>query len=133
MSPRTLFDPYVRLFAVPGARAFSFVGWISRLPLPMIGLGALLLVEGETGSYGLAGAVAGALALSFSVASPQWARAMDRRGQGSVLRRAMVEYLLSGVSFTAAVVADGPRSSWFMLAAHVGATGPNIGSLVRAR
>jgi hypothetical protein len=33
----------------------------------------------------------------------------------------------------AAVAADGPRWSWFALAAAVGASGPNIGSLVRAR
>ena len=89
MSPHTLFSPYLRLFAVPGSRAFSFAGWVARLPIPMLGLGALLLVQHETGSYALAGAISGTLALSFSVASPQWARAMDRRGQGTVLRWAI--------------------------------------------
>ncbi|MGY1705285.1 MFS transporter [Geodermatophilus sp. SYSU D00697] len=133
MSPRTVFSPYVRLFAVPGSVAFSFAGWVARLPIPMLGLGAVLLVAGETGSYGLAGAVSGALALSFSLASPQWARAMDRRGQGVVLRWAMTAYLVSGVGFVAAVTAGAPRWSWFVLAAVCGASGPNIGSLVRAR
>jgi predicted MFS family arabinose efflux permease len=133
LSPRTLFSPYVRLFAVPGSRAFSFAGWVARLPIPMLGLGALLLVEHETGSYALAGAISGTLALSFSVASPQWARAMDRRGQGTVLRWAMSAYFLSGVGFAAVVVAGGPRWTWFLLAALTGAAGPNIGSLVRAR
>ncbi|MGK5112386.1 MULTISPECIES: MFS transporter [unclassified Geodermatophilus] len=133
MSPRTVFAPYARLFAVPGSVAFSFAGWVARLPIPMLGLGAVLLVAGETGSYGLAGAVSGTLALSFSVASPQWARAMDRRGQGAVLRWAMTAYLLSGVAFVAAVTAGAPRWSWFALAAVCGASGPNIGSLVRAR
>lgn len=70
MSPRTVFSPYVRLFAVPGAAAFSFAGWVGRLPAPMLGLGAVFLVEGETGSYGLAGAVSGTLALAFGVAGP---------------------------------------------------------------
>lgn len=133
VSPRTPFGPYARLFTVPGAAAFSFVGWLARLPLPMIGLGAVLLVAGETGSYGLAGAVAGTLALSASLAAPQWARAMDRRGQGAVLRWAMAGYLVFGVGFVAAVVAAGPRWSWFLLAGLTGACGPNIGSLVRAR
>jgi MFS family permease len=133
VSPRTVFSPYTRLFAVPGALAFSFAGWVARLPIPMLGLGALLLVARETDSYGLAGAVSGTLALSFSVASPQWARAMDRRGQGAVLRWAMGAYLLSGVAFVAAVVAGAPQWSWFALAALTGASGPNIGSLVRAR
>jgi MFS family permease len=133
VSPRTVFGPYARLFAVPGSVAFSFAGWVARLPIPMLGLGAVLLVAGRTGSYGVAGAVSGTLALSFSVASPQWARAMDRRGQGAVLRWAMTAYLLSGVGFVAAVTAGAPRWSWFLLAAVCGASGPNIGSLVRAR
>jgi predicted MFS family arabinose efflux permease len=133
VSPRTVFSPYVRLFAVPGAVSFSLAGWVGRLPAPMLGLGAVLLVEGETGSYGLAGAVSGTLALSYGVAGPQWARAMDRRGQGRVLRVAMTAFALTGVAFVSAVVAGGPRWSWFVLAAAAGATGPNIGSLVRAR
>ncbi|MCW2740447.1 MAG: Major facilitator superfamily 1 [Blastococcus sp.] len=133
MSPHTVFSPYVRLFAVPGASSFSLAGWVGRLPAPMLGLGAVLLVEGETGSYGLAGAVSGTLALSFGVAGPQWARAMDRRGQGRVLRVAMVAFGIAGVAFVADVVAGGPLWTWFLLAAAAGATSPNIGSLVRAR
>src|SRR3954470_24715405 len=53
VSPRTVFSPYVRLFAVPGSAAFSVAGWVGRLPAPMLGLGAVFLVEGATGSYGL--------------------------------------------------------------------------------
>src|SRR3954468_5551991 len=133
VSPRTVFSPYARLFTVPGSAAFSFAGWVGRLPAPMLGLGAVFLVEGETGSYGLAGAVSGTLALSFGLAGPQWARAMDRRGQGGVLRWAMAAFVLSGVAFVTAVVTGGPRWSWFVLAAAVGAASPNVGSLVRAR
>jgi MFS family permease len=133
VSPRTLFRPYVSLFAVPGSRTFSFVGWLARLPMPMVGLGAVLLVAGETGSYGLAGAVAGTLALAGAVLGPSWSRAMDRRGQGVVLRWAMAGYLVFGVGFALAVVADAPRWTWFLLAALTGAFGPSIGSLIRAR
>jgi len=133
VSPRTVFDPYLRLFAVPGSRAFSFAGWVARLPAPMLGLGAVLLVEEATDSYGLAGAVSGTLALSFALAGPLWARAMDRRGQGVVLRAAMLGLLLTGVAFVVAVEADAPRWSWFLLAALTGASAPNVGSMVRAR
>ena len=63
MASRSMFGPYARIFAdVPGSPAFSIAGWLARLPMPILGLGAVLLVEGETGSYGLAGAVAGTLA-----------------------------------------------------------------------
>ena len=133
MSPRTFFSPYVRLFAVPGAGAFSFAGWLARLPMPILGLGAVLLVEGASGSYALAGAVAGTLALVGALAGPLWARAMDRRGQGAVLRLAFTGYLLSGSAFVAAVVAGAPTWSWFLLAGLTGACGPNVGSIVRAR
>jgi len=133
VSPRTVFRPYAALFAVPGSLLFSFVGWLARLPMPMVGLGAVLLIAGETGQYGVAGAVAGTLALVGSFAGPQWARAMDRRGQGTILRWAMAGYLLFGVAFAAAVVADAPRWSWFVLAGLTGACGPNIGSMIRAR
>lgn len=128
-----MFSPYLRLFAVPGARAFSLAGWLARIPMATMGLGSVLLVAGETGSYTLAGAVSGTLALSFAVASPQWARAMDRVGQGRVLRWAMVGYLVLGLAFAAVVVAGAPRWSWFVLAALTGASGANIGSVVRSR
>ncbi len=137
MSPRSvlrpLLGPYARLFTVPGAAWFSFAGWVARLPLPMLGLGAVLLVEGQSGSYALAGAVAGSLALAGAVGGPLWARLMDRRGQGSVLRVAMAAYLVTGLAFVAGVVGDAPRWSWFLLAALTGASIPNIGALVRAR
>jgi MFS family permease len=134
VSPRTVFSPYARIFAaVPGSPAFSMAGWLARLPMPILGLGAVLLVEDETGSYGLAGAVAGTLALVGSLASPQWARAMDRRGQGVVLRVAFSGYLVFGVAFVAAVVLGAPQWTWFVLAGLTGACGPNIGSIVRAR
>ena len=45
MSPRTLFRPYAALFAVPGARALTLAGFLARLPMPMVGLGIVLLVS----------------------------------------------------------------------------------------
>ncbi|WP_091546232.1 MFS transporter [Modestobacter sp. DSM 44400] len=132
-APSTLFGPYGRLFVVPGARAFSLTGWFARVPMATVGLGSVLLVAGETGSYALAGAVSGTLALSFALASPQWARLMDRRGQGVVLRLTSLAYLVLGLAFVGVVVADAPRWAWFVLAALSGASGANIGSVVRSR
>jgi predicted MFS family arabinose efflux permease len=133
VSPRSVFVPYARLFRVPGALAFSLAGWLARLPIPMVGLGTVLLVVGETGSYGLAGTLSGVLALSFSIASPQWARAIDRRGQGVVLRLSVACYLVSGLAFALAVVLGAPHWLWFVLAVLTGGSEPNIGALVRAR
>jgi MFS family permease len=133
VSPRTFFSPYVRLFSVPGSVRFSLAGSLARLPTPILSLGAVLLVAGETGSYAVAGSVAGTLALAAALVSPAWARAADRRGQAAVLPWAMTAYLLSGLLFTAAVVMGTPRWTWFVLAALTGAGGPNIGSMVQAR
>lgn len=130
---RTVVDPYARLFAVPGARAFFLAGALARLPMATVGLGAVFLVAGRSGSYALAGAVSGTLALALAVSGPQWARLMDRRGQGVVLQLASVGYLLLGLGFAAAVVLDAPRWAWFVLAAATGSSEVNIGSVVRSR
>ena len=130
---RNPFSPYARIFTVPGSRSFSFAGWLARVPMSTVGLGSVLLVAGETGSYGLAGAVAGTLSLAFAVGSPQWARGMDRVGQGRVLVWAGVAYLVLGLAFSAVVVVDAPRWSWFVLAALTGVCGANVGAAVRAR
>src|SRR4051812_6105980 len=114
VSARPVFSPSARLFAVPGSAAFSAAGWVGRLPAPMLGLGAVFLVEGATGSYGLAGAVSGTLALSYGLAGPQWARAMDRAGQAAILRWAMVAFLITGVAFVTAVEAGGPPLGWVL-------------------
>ena len=42
-------------------------------------------------------------------------------------------FAVPGVAFVGAVVAGGPRWSWFLLAAAAGGSAPNTGSLVRAR
>jgi MFS family permease len=133
VSPRTLLTPYADLFTVPGTRAFSSAGLLARVPMSTAGLGSVLLVQGESGSYALAGAVSGTLALSFAVGSPQWARAMDRRGQGRVLRATALLSLVVGVAFVAAVVSDAPHWTWFALAALCGVTAANVGSVVRSR
>ena len=133
MSARTVLSPYTSLFTVPGSRSFSGAGWLGRVPMATAGLGTVLLVQGETGSYGLAGAVSGANALSFAVASPQWARAMDRAGQSRVLRWTALLSLACGLCLVAVVVADAPRWTWFVLSALTGATSANVGSVVRSR
>jgi MFS family permease len=133
VSPRTLLTPYSELFTVPGTRAFSLAGVIARVPMATVGLGSVLLVEGETGSYALAGAVSGTLALSFALGSTLWARAMDRVGQGRILRATALLFLVLGLSFVAVVVGDAPRWTWFALAVLSGASGANVGSVVRSR
>ena len=44
---------YATVLREPGALAFSLVGVVARLPISMLGIGIVLLVERETGSYGV--------------------------------------------------------------------------------
>jgi MFS family permease len=129
----TVFAPYARLFTVPGTRAFSSAGLLARVPMATAGLGTVLLVEGQSGSYALAGAVAGTNTLAFAVGSPQWARAMDRRGQSSVVRTTALLSLAGGLAFVTAVVTDAPHWTWFVLAVIAGLCSANVGSVVRSR
>ncbi|MDQ4038468.1 MAG: MFS transporter [Actinomycetota bacterium] len=128
-----MFGPYASLLRVSGAFSFSSMGFLARMPISMTGLGAVLLIAGETGRYGVAGIIAGVLALSFAIISPQVARMVDRFGQARVLRPTVLLFGAAGVGFVAAVELQAPIWTWFLLAAITGASGPNIGSMVRAR
>jgi len=128
-----VFGPYAALLRVSGAFSFSSMGFLARMPISMTGLGAVLLIAGETGRYGTAGLVAGVLALSFAVISPQVARLVDRFGQARVLRPTVLLFGAAGVGFVVAVELNAPIWTWLVLAAVTGASGPNIGSMVRAR
>ena len=128
-----MFRPYRTILSLPGAFAFSAIGWYARLPMSMLGIGIVLLVSAKTGSYGLAGTVAATSVLAAAAAAPFQARVVDRFGQGRVLP------LLAGISGTAlsglivAVQTGAQTPIPHLLAAVAGATGPLIGSYVRAR
>ncbi len=128
-----MLGPYGPLLRVQGAFSFSSLGFVARMPISMTGLGAVLLVSAETGRYGIAGITAGVLSLSFALVSPLVARLVDRFGQASVLRPAVLVYAAAGVGFVVVVEAGAPIWTWLVLAALTGASGPNIGSMVRAR
>ncbi len=128
-----MLGPYGALLRVQGAFSFSSLGFVARMPISMTGLGAVLLVAAETGSYGIAGITAGVLSLSFALVSPLVARLVDRFGQAAVLRPAVLVYAAAGVGFVVVVEAGTPVWTWLVLAALTGASGPNIGSMVRAR
>ncbi|ADG76077.1 major facilitator superfamily MFS_1 [Cellulomonas flavigena DSM 20109] len=128
-----MLQPYRDVLARPGALAFSGTGLVARLPMSMVGIGIVLLISAQYGSYGLAGRVSAALVLAQAVCGPQLARLIDRHGQARVMRPALV---VSAMSLTALVVAASQHapSAWLYLPAVLtGATIGSFGSLVRAR
>lgn len=125
--------PYLSLLTVPGGRVFSSAAFVARMPIAMVGLGIVLLVVGEHGSYGLAGALSATFALVNAGSAPVVARLVDRRGQRVVVAPAVAVTAVGITVFVALVTAGTPVWTLYASVALAGLAGPSIGSLVRAR
>lgn len=125
--------PYRAILARPGAVQFSTSGLISRFPMAMVGIGIVLMIEGLTGSYALAGRVSAVYVLAQAVCGPQIARLIDRHGQARVMRP-LLAVAASGISgLVVASVLGAPSWALYLIAAYAGATIGSMGTLVRAR
>lgn len=128
-----MIDTYRSILVQPGAALFSATGLVARLPISMVGLGIVLLVEAETGSYGLAGSVSGVGLLANAACAILQARWIDRFGQSRVLPVAITVW---GVAL--AMLMWSVEHSWalpvtYVLAAVAGAALPSVGACVRSR
>ncbi|WP_055495120.1 MFS transporter [Streptomyces sp. TP-A0356] len=125
-------NPYRRLFALPGALAFTVGNLIARLPAGMFGVSAVIMIAGSRGSYALAGAVTATGLAATAVVAPWIARLVDRHGQARTALPATAFALLGGLALVLCVHYDAP--DWTLFAAYAAtATTPNIGGLSRAR
>jgi MFS family permease len=128
-----MLDTYRRILSRPGTALFSATGLVARLPISMVGLGTVLLVENETGSYGLAGSVSGVGLIAnaaFAVPQGRWA---DRLGQARVLPIAITIWGVALAVLMWAVESGQPLVVAYAAAAVGGAALPGVGSCVRAR
>jgi predicted MFS family arabinose efflux permease len=128
-----MFAPYLDVLRRPGAFAMSGASFVARLPISMIGLGIVLLVSLQTGSYALAGALSAANAIANAAIAPGMARLVDRYGQHLVLPWLTGIHVLSLVVFMVLVMDGAPTVSLFAAVIIEGATMPSIGAMVRAR
>ncbi|GHE35377.1 transporter [Streptomyces cellulosae] len=124
--------PYRRLFAVPGARAFTAGNLLARLPMGMFALSAIVMIAGSRGSYALAGAVTATGLAATAVVAPWTARLVDRHGQARVALPATLIAVLGSLALVLCVRYDAP--DWTLFAAYAAtATTPNTGGMSRAR
>ncbi|AZM46300.1 MFS transporter [Streptomyces sp. WAC 06738] len=131
-SPRHLLAPYRRLFAVPGARAFTAGNLVARLPMGMFSVSAVIMIAERYGSYALAGAVPAAGLAATAVVGPLTARLVDRRGQARIAVPAAAIAALGSLVLALCVHLRAP--AWTLFAAYVlTATTPNTGGMSRAR
>ncbi|WP_233498806.1 MFS transporter [Blastococcus sp. TF02A-26] len=126
-------SPYLHVLRTPHAVPMVLAAFIGRLPLSMVGLGCVLLVADETGSYGFGGAVAAAGAVTTAAAGPLLGRLADSIGQRRTLLPVTVVFAASGVAFLAAVKQDWPVWTVFLFAGLAGACIPPVSSMIRVR
>ncbi|TCC66404.1 MFS transporter [Kribbella pittospori] len=128
-----MLKPYVHLMRRPGASAFFTAGILGRMPISMLGLGTVILIARETGSYGLAGAVSGVGVVAGAVTGPIQGRLVDRFGQRTLLLAGSIVCTVALAFLLVAVRADAPIWVLYVLSFVAGGTRPQVGSFVRAR
>jgi len=112
---------------------YVLVAFLGRLPLAMSQLGTLLLVSTATGSYGLGGLSAGALAVANAVGAPVAGALADRVGQRPVVLVQSLAGALGLLALVLVVGSDLPDVSAVVAAAVTGLVLPQVGPLARVR
>ncbi|MFE3944618.1 MFS transporter [Streptomyces sp. NPDC059118] len=125
-------NPYRRLLATPGARAFTAGNLIARLPSGMFSVSAVIMIAGTRGSYALAGAVTATGLAATALVAPWTARLVDRYGQARIAVPATAIAVLGSLALLLCVHYDAP--AWTLFATYAAtATTPNTGGMSRAR
>lgn len=124
---------YADILKRPGAFAMSSTGFLARFPMSMIGLGEVLLVSSQTGSYALAGALSATGALANAVFGPMFGRAVDRFGQSKVLPLLVTGHVVFLTLFAVLVKQGAPTWALFLTVILSGGMFPNLGAMTRAR
>ncbi|MFH8810595.1 MFS transporter [Streptomyces hygroscopicus] len=129
---RSPLAPYRRLFAAPGALAFTLAAFVGRLPGSMLGVSTVLMIATVRDSYALAGAVSATGVAVTAVAGPLLGRLVDRYGQARVAIPAVVCYVAGATAMVLCVHLGAP--AWTLFCCAAGSSGvPSLGSMTRAR
>lgn len=126
-------SPYARMFALPGAKAFSASAALARLPISMMSLGIVLALNKMYDNWTIAGAMSAAYILAVAAVTPFYARFFDRFGQRRVGPIVLTVQVVSMFGFAFAALFRVPVGALFVLAIVMGATQFSFGALVRTR
>jgi MFS family permease len=123
---------YLEILRTPRVARLFGASLLARLPIGINGLALVLLVEAETGSFGSAGAVSGALALGTGAAAPLAGRVIDALGERLLMVLACV-HAAALVAIVALTRAGAPTIALVATALVAGAALPPASSVLRAR
>jgi MFS family permease len=126
-------NKYRQAFAGNSAWQFSTAGFIARLPISMTGIGILMYVEAERGSYAIAGAVSGSLSIAAAIGGAISSRLVDKLGQHRVLPVQIMVILVSSTSLVLLIPSSVPTPYLFIFSITSGLAYPPIGAFVRSR
>jgi MFS family permease len=101
---------------------------IARLPATMLSLGLLVHAQRLTGSFAVAGLVTGVYAAALGLGGPLLGRAVDRRGQTSVL---LASAAVCGAALLGLALLPLAAPGLVVLAAAAGISTPPVGACVR--
>ncbi|MEU9297739.1 MFS transporter [Streptomyces sp. NPDC048266] len=130
--PAATRSPYLRLFAVPGTRAFTAGNLVARLPMGMFGVSAVIMIAAAYDSYALAGAVIATGTGAGALTAPWIARLVDRYGQARIAVPTTAYAVLGHLTLLLCVHERAPVWALFATTALT-ATSPNTGGMSRAR
>jgi MFS family permease len=123
---------YLDLLRHPRMAALLLAALVARLPIGINGLAIVLFLRAETGSFSVAGAVAGGLALGTGLGAPFMGRLVDSRGT-----RVLVPLAVANAAGLVALVALGQAgaatAALVATAVATGALFPPNPSVLRAR
>ncbi|HEY7815132.1 MAG TPA: MFS transporter, partial [Nakamurella sp.] len=128
-----MFGSYAQVLRRPGAIRFSAAGFLARMQMSMMGLGAVMLLSAERGSFAVAGAVAAIYAVSNAIIGPQVSRLIDSFGQSKVVPAQLAIHVPAVIAMIAVTLWTPLTWPIYGLALVAGASQPIMGPLVRAR
>jgi MFS family permease len=128
-----MLSKYRQVFAGNSAWRFSTAGFIARLPISMVGIGVLMYVEAERGSYAIAGAVSGSISIAAAIGGPLSSRLIDKLGQHRVLPIQILIIAISSIALVVLIPSNVPAPYLFIFSIASGLAYPSIGALVRSR
>ncbi|SUC00771.1 hypothetical protein [Proteus penneri] len=127
-----MISTYRTLFSYKGTLSFTLAGMVARLPLPMMGIGIIMMISQLTGSYALAGTISASFVFTYAILSPQISRLVDNYGQYRILPLFTSISVIGIVGMLLATWLQWHISLLFIFAVLIGFM-PCISAMIRAR